>query len=59
MTRKDYIRLAAIVKSAKCSPNIVNFADKTYTGVLVSGLVEWLSEGHPQFNEERFREATE
>ena len=59
MTRKDYIKLAEIIKDSSTLMNVGNqpryFLD---CGEFMHGLCRMLEDDNPNFNERKFREAT-
>ena len=59
MTRKDYIKLASIIKDSSTLMNVGNQPRHVlHRGDFMHGLCRMLENDNPNFDEQKFREAT-
>jgi len=59
MTRKDYIKLAELIKKNGTAANLKRgFTWVITTGTFMNDLCDYLQEDNSKFNEVKFREAT-
>ena len=59
MTRKDYIKLAELIKKNGTAANLRRgFTWVITKGTFMNDLCDYLQEDNPKFNEVKFREAT-
>ena len=59
MTRKDYIKLAELIKKNCTAANLRRgFTWVITKGTFMNDLCDYLQEDNPKFNEVKFREAT-
>jgi len=59
MTKKDYIKLAELIKKNGTAANLRRgFTWVITTGTFMNDLCDYLKEDNPKFNEIMFREAT-